>query len=169
MKNHKRKLKRKKKLSRLEKFNLWLESHKLLAFLVDFIVLLSITGLIGIVFQVIILIPSPYNHMNYMFPLYCNILLIFARFYAYYLREICSTKKNFKDYLEPFLYVNSFGFIIHLTMGIGTPTHHHVLPSLLSVDHRYIWFPIVTYMVFFTVSALMILFMKYIEKKRSQS
>ena len=164
MKNNRRKLK--KKLSKIEKLNLWLESHKLLAFLVDFIVLLSITGLISIVFQVIILIPSPYNHMNYMFPLYCNILLIFARFYAYYLREICSTKKNFKDYLEPFLY-NCFIFIIHLTIGIGTPTHHHVLPSLLSVDHRYIWFPIVTYMVFFTVSALMILFMKYIEKKRS--
>lgn len=167
MKNNKRKLKRKKKLSRVEKFNLWLESHKLLAFLVDFIVLLSLTGLIGIAFQVIILIPGPYNHMNYMFPLYCNILLIFARFYAYYLREICSTKKNFKDYLEPFLYVNSFGFIIHLTMGIGTPTHH-VLPSLLSLDHRYIWFPIATYLVFFTVAALTILFMKFIENKRSQ-
>ena len=166
MKKNKRKLKRKKKLSRVEKFNLWLESHKLSAFLVNFIVLLSITGLIGIVFQVIIIIPSPYNHMNYMFPLYCNILLIFARFYAYYLREICSTKKNFKDYLEPFLYVNSFGFIIHLTMGIGTPTHH-VLPSLLSLNHRYIWFPIATYLVFFSVAALTILFMKFIEKKRS--
>ena len=164
MKNNRRKLK--KKLSNIEKFNLWLDSHKLLAFLVDFIVLLSIAGLIGSVFQVIILIPSPYKHMDYMFPLYCNIFLIFARFYAYYLREVSSTKKNFKDYLEPFLYT-SFFFIIHLTMGIGTPTHH-VLPSLLSLDHRYIWFPIATYLVFFTVAALMILFMRYIEKKRSQ-
>jgi len=167
MKNIKRKLKRKKRLSSLEKFNLWLDSHKLLAFLVDFIVLLSITGLISIVFQVIILIPSPYKHMDYMFPLYCNIFLIFARFYAYYMREVCSTKKNFKDYLEPFLY-NCFIFIIHLTIGIGTPTHH-VLPSLLSLDHRYIWFPIATYLIFFTVAALTILFMKFIEKKRSQS
>ena len=167
MKNHKRKLKRKKKLSRLEKFNLWLDSHKLLAFLVDFIVLLSITGLIGIFFQVIILIPSPYNHLDYMFPLYCNIFLIFARFYAYYLREICSTKKNLKDYLEPFLY-NSFFFIIHLTMGIRTRTHH-VLPSLLSLDHRYIWFPIATYLIFFSLASIITLVMNYIEKKRSQS
>lgn len=167
MKNHKRKLKRKKKLSKLEKFNLWLDSHKLLAFLVDFIVLLSITGLIGIVFQVIILIPSPYKHMYYIFPLYGNIFLIFARFYAYYLREVCSTKKNFKDYLEPFLYINSFFFIIHLTMGIET-RHHTVLPSLLSLDHRYIWFPIATYLVFFIVPVLMILFMKYIEKKKGE-
>ena len=165
MKNIKRKLKRKKRLSSLEKFNLWLDSHKLLAFLVDFIVLLSITGLISIVFQVIILIPSPYKHMDYMFPLYCNIFLIFARFYAYYLREICSTKKNLKDYLEPFLY-NSFFFIIHLTMGIRTRTHH-VLPSLLSLDHRYIWFPIVTYLIFFLVAILIGFLSKYIEKKRS--
>lgn len=168
MKTHKRKLKRKNKLSSLEKFNLWLDSHKLLAFLVDFIVLLSITGLIGIFFQVIILIPSPYNHMDYMFPLYCNILLIFARFYAYYLREICSTKKNFKDYLEPFLYINSLFFIIHLTMGIKTRTHK-VLPPLLSLDHRYIWFPIATYLIFFSLASIITLVMKYIEKKRSQS
>ena len=167
MKNHKRKLKRKKKLSRVEKFNLWLDSHKLLAFLVDFIVLLSITGLIGTVFQVIILLPSPYNHMDYMFPLYLNIFFIFIRMYAYYLREVCSTKKNLKDYLEPFLYINSLFFLIHLTMEIRTRTHH-VLPSLLSLDHRYIWFPIATYLIFFTIPALTILLLKFIEKKRSQ-
>lgn len=165
MKNHKRKLK--KKLSRVEKFNLWLESHKLLAFFVDFTVYLVLVGIVCIVFSQVILLPNPYNQINYMSPLYCNIILIFARFYAYYLREICSTKKNFKDYLEPFLY-NCFIFIIHLTIGIGTPTHH-VLPSLLSLDHRYIWFPIATYLVFFTIPALIVLFMKYIEKKRSQS
>ena len=165
MKNNRKKLK--KKLSNIEKLNLWLDSHKLLAFLVDFIVLLSITGLIGTVFQVIILIPSPYNHMNYMFPLYLNIFLIFVRMYAYYLREVCSTKKNLKDYLEPFLY-NSFFFIIHLTMGVRTRTHH-VLPSLLSLDHRYIWFPIATYLFFFSLASIITLVMKYIEKKRSQS
>lgn len=165
MKNNRKKLK--KKLSNIEKLNLWLDSHKLLAFLVDFIVLLSITGLIGTVFQVIILIPSPYNHMDYMFPLYLNIFLIFVRMYAYYLREVCSTKKNLKDYLEPFLY-NSFFFIIHLTMGVRTRTHH-VLPSLLSLDHRYIWFPIATYLIFFSLASIITLVMKYIEKKRSQS
>lgn len=165
MKNNRKKLK--KKLSNIEKLNLWLDSHKLLAFLVDFIVLLSITGLIGTVFQVIILIPSPYNHMDYIFPLYLNIFLIFVRMYAYYLREVCSTKKNLKDYLEPFLY-NSFFFIIHLTMGVRTRTHH-VLPSLLSLDHRYIWFPIATYLIFFSLASIITLVMKYIEKKRSQS
>ena len=165
MKKNKRKLK--KKLSKIEKFNLWLESHKLLAFFVDFTVYLVLVGIVSIILSQVILLPSPYNHLDYMFPLYFNIFFIFGRMYAYYLREICSTKKNLKDYLEPFLY-NSLFFIIHLTMGIRTRTHH-VLPSLLSLDHRYIWFPIATYLVFFTVPALMILFMRYIEKKRSQS
>ena len=146
MKNNRRKLKRKKKLSRVEKFNLWLESHKLLAFLVDFTVYLVLVGIVSIVFSQVILLPNPYNQINYMFPLYLNIFFIFGRMYAYYLREVCSTKKNFKDYLEPFLY-NCFIFIIHLTMGIKTRTHH-VLPSLLSLDHRYIWFPIATYLFF---------------------
>lgn len=144
---------------------MWLESHKLWAFFVDFTVYLVLVGIVCIVFSQVILLPNPYNQINYMFPLYCNIFLIFARFYAYYMREVCSTKKNFKDYLEPFLY-NCFIFIIHLTIGIGTPTHH-VLPSLLSLDHRYIWFPIATYLIFFTVAALTILFMKFIENKRS--
>lgn len=165
MKNHKRKLKRKKKFSRVEKFNLWLESHKLLAFFVDFTVYLVLVGIACIVFSQFILLPNPYNQINYMSPLYCNIILIFARFYAYYLREVCATKKNFKDYLEPFLYINSFVFITHLIFGFYTPRLQ--IPSLLSLDHRYIWFPIVTYLVFFTIPALTILFMKFIEKKRS--
>ena len=167
MKNHKRKLNRKKKLSRVEKFNLWLESHKLLAFFVDFTVYLVLVGIVCIVFSQVILLPNPYNQINYMSPLYCNIILIFARFYAYYLREVCSTKKNFKDYLEPFLYINSFVFITHLIFGFHTPRLR--IPSLLSLNHRYIWFPITTYLLFFTIPALTILFMKYIEKKRSQS
>ena len=167
MKNHKRKLKRKKKLSRIEKFNLWLESQKLLAFFVDFTVYLVLVGIVSIVLSQVILLPSPYNHMDYMFPLYFNIFFIFGRMYAYYLREVCSTKKNFKDYLEPFLY-NCFIFIIHLTMGFKT-RNHHVLPSLLSLDHRYIWFPIATYLIFFSLASIITLVMKYIEKKRSQS
>lgn len=147
---------------------MWLESHKLLAFFVDFTVYLVLVGIVGIVFSQVILLPNPYNQINYMSPLYCNIILIFARFYAYYLREVCSTKKNFKDYLEPFLYINSFFFLIHLTMRIRTRTHK-VLPSLLSLDHRYICFPIATYLIFFSLASIITLVMKYIEKKRSQS
>lgn len=163
MKKNKRKLK--KKLSKIEKLNLWLDSHNLLAFFVDFTVYMVLIGIVSIVFSQVIPLPIPYNQMNYMFPLYCNIFLIFARFYAYYLREVCSTKKNLKDYLEPFLYINSFVFIIHLIFGFHTPKVR--IPSLLSLDHSYIWFPILTYVIFFLVAALIILISKYVKKKRS--
>ena len=166
MKNNRKKLK--KKLSNIEKFNLWLDSHKLLAFFVDFTVYIVLVGIVSIILSQFIPLPSPYKHMDYMFLLYLNIFFIFGRMYAYYLREICSTKKNFKDYLEPFLYINSFFFIIHLTMRIKT-RNHKVLPSLLSLDHRYIWFPIATYLFFFSLASIITLVMKYIEKKRSQS
>lgn len=53
-------------------------------------------------------------------------------------------------------------------MGIKTRTHY-VLPPLLSLDHRYIWFPIATYLIFFSLASIITLAMKYIEKKRSQS
>ena len=81
-----------------------------ISFFVDFTIYLLLVGVVSIVFSQVIPLPTPYNQMNYMSPLYCNIMLIFARFYAYYLREVCSTKKNFQDYLEPFLYINSFVF-----------------------------------------------------------
>lgn len=165
MKNNRKKLK--KKLSNIEKFNLWLDSHKLLAFFVDFTVYIVLVGIVSIILSQFIPLPSPYKHMDYMFPLYLNIFFIFGRMYAYYLREICSTKKNFKDYLEPFLYINSFFFIIHLTMRIKT-RNHKVLPSLLSLDHRNIWFPITTYLVFFCLATLATLMIKYVEKKRGK-
>ena len=131
----------------------------------DFTVYLVLVGIVSIVFSQVIPLPTPYNQMNYVFPLYCNIFLIFVRFYAYYLREVCSTKKNFKDYLEPFLYINSFVFITHLIFGFHTPRLR--IPSLLSLDHRYIWFPILTYITFFLVATLIILISKYVKKKRS--
>ena len=72
-----------------------------------------------------------------------------------------------KRYADLFIYLNSIGLLVHLFLGVGGKNSKGVLPSLLSLDHRYIWFPIATYLVFFTVAALTILFMKFIENKRS--
>ena len=66
------------------------------------------------------------------------------------------------------VYLNSIGLIVHLFIGISGKNSKGVLPSLLSLDHSYIWFPIATYLVFFTVSALTILLMKYIDTKRNK-
>ena len=67
-----------------------------------------------------------------------------------------------------FVYLNSIGLIVHLFIGISGKNSKGVLPSLLSLDHSYIWIPIATYLVFFTVSALTILLMKYIDTKRNK-
>ena len=59
--------------------------------------------------------------------------------------------------------------MVHLFIGIGGKNSKGILPSLLSLDYRYIWFPITTYLVFFSLAAVTILMVKYIEEKRNQS
>ena len=73
-----------------------------------------------------------------------------------------------KRYAELFIYLNSIGLIVHLFLGVGGKNSKGILPSLLSLDHRYIWFPIVTYLIFFLVAILIGFLSKYIEKKRGQ-
>ena len=71
-----------------------------------------------------------------------------------------------KRYAELFIYLNSIGLIVHLFLGVGGKNSKGILPSLLSLDHRYIWFPILTYVIFFLVATLTILISKNIEKKK---
>ena len=166
MKNHKRKLKRKKKLSRVEKFNLWLDSHKFLGFFLILGLILAIGLSLNLIFESLP-IPSPYRDINYSFPLYINLFCLVYRLFDYWFLDMSGARMTIKRFADLFIYLNSIGLIVHLFIGISGKNSKGILPSLLSLDHRYIWFPIVTYLVFFTVAALMILFMRYIEKKRS--
>ena len=72
-----------------------------------------------------------------------------------------------KRYADLFIYLNSIGLLVHLFLGVGGKNSKGTLPSLLSLDHRYIWFPILIYITFFLVAALIILISKYVKKKRS--
>ncbi|MBZ2112297.1 hypothetical protein K1I88_04260 [Streptococcus infantis] len=74
-----------------------------------------------------------------------------------------------KRYADLFIYLNSIGLVVHLFIGIGGKNSKGILPSLLSLDHRHIWFPIATYLIFFSLASIITLIIKYIEKKRSQS
>ena len=166
MKNHKRKLKRKKKLSRLEKFNLWLESHKFLGFFLILGLILAIGLSLNLIFESLP-IPLPYRDINYSFPLYLNLFCLVYRLFDYWFLDLSGARMTIKRYADLFIYLNSIGLVAHLFIGVGGKNSKGILPSLLSLDHRYIWFPIATYLVFFSVAALTILFMKFIEKKRS--
>lgn len=166
MKNHKRKLKRKKKLSSVEKFNLWLDSHKFLGFFSVLGIILAIGLSLNLVFESLPL-PSPYRDINYSFPLYINLFCLVYRLFDYWFLDLSGARMTIKRFADLFIYLNSIGLIVHLFIGISGKNSKGILPSLLSLDHRYIWFPIATYLVFFTVAALTILFMKFIENKRS--
>ena len=167
MKNNQRKSNTKKNLSRRESFQLWLDSHKIIGF---FLILYFILG-IGIGINLIfknLPIPSPYRDINYSFPLYINLFCLVYRLFDYWFLDLSRTRMTLTRFAGLFVYLNSIGLIVRIFIGISGKNSKGLLPSLLSLDHSYIWFPIATYLVFFTVSALTILLMKYIETKRNK-
>jgi len=168
MKNNQRKSNTKKNLSRRESFQLWLDSHKIIGFFLILDLILGIGIGINLIFKSLP-IPSPYRDINYSFPLYINLFCLVYRLFDYWFLDFSRTRMTLTRFAGLFVYLNSIGLIVHLFIGISGKNSKGLLPSLLSLDHSYIWFPIATYLVFFTVSALTILLMKYIETKRNKS
>ena len=167
MKNNQRKSNTKKNLSRKESFQSWLDSHKIIGFFLILGLILGIGIGINLIFKNLP-IPSPYRDINYSFPLYINLFCLVYRLFDYWFLDLSRTKMTLKRFAGLFVYLNSIGLIVHLFIGISGKNSKGLLPSLLSLDHSYIWFPIATYLVFFTVSALTILLMKNIETKRNK-
>lgn len=159
---------RKKDLSSLEKLKSWLDSHKFLGFLLVLGLFLGIGLGVTLIFESLP-IPSPYRDINYSFPIYINLFCLVYQLFDYWFLDLSRTKMTIKRYADLFIYLNSIGLIVHLFLGVGGKNSKGTLPSLLSLDHRYIWFPIFTYVIFFLVATLTILISKHNEKKRSQS
>ena len=167
MKKNKRYSNTKKNLSVKESFHLWLDSHKFLGFFLILGLILAIGLSLNLIFESLP-IPLPYRDINYSFPLYINLFCLVYRLFDYWFLDLSGVRMTIKRFADLSIYLNSIGLIVHLFIGVGGKNSKGILPSLLSLDHRYIWFPIATYLVFFTVAALTILFMKFIENKRSQ-
>ncbi|MGZ9835540.1 hypothetical protein [Streptococcus sp. V940] len=166
MRKNKKNSNTKKNLSMKESFHLWLDSHKFLGFFLILGLILAIGLSLNLVFESLP-IPSPYRDINYSFPLYINLFCLVYRLFDYWFLDLSGARMTIKRFADLFIYLNSIGLIVHLFIGISGKNSKGILPSLLSLDHRYIWFPIATYLIFFTVAALTILFMKFIENKRS--
>lgn len=166
MKNNQRKSNTKKDLSRKESFHLWLDAHKIIGFFLILGLILGIGVGINLIFNSLP-IPSPYRNINYSFPLYLNLFCLVYRLFDYWFLDLSGARMTIKRYADLFIYLNSIGLVVHLFIGVGGKNSKGVLPSLLSLDHRYIWFPILTYITFFLVATLIILISKYIKKKRS--
>ena len=167
MKKNKRYSNTKKNLSVKESFYLSLDSHKFIGFFLILGLILAIGLSLNLIFESLP-IPSPYRDINYSFPLYINLFCLVYRLFDYWFLDLSGVRMTIKRFADLSIYLNSIGLIVHLFIGISGKNSKGILPSLLSLDHRYIWFPIATYLVFFTVAALTILFMKFIENKRSQ-
>ncbi len=167
MKKNRRNSNTKKNLSMKESFHLWLDSHKFLGFFLILGLILAIGLSMNLIFESLP-IPSPYRDINYSFPLYINLFCLVYRLFDYWFLDLSGARMTIKRFADLFIYLNSIGLIVHLFIGISGKNSKGILPSLLSLDHRYIWFPIATYLVFFTVAALTIFLMKYIETKRNK-
>lgn len=167
MKNNQRKSNTKKNLSRRESLQLWLDSHKIIGFFLILYLILGIGIGINLIFKNLP-IPSPYRDINYSFPLYINLFCLVYRLFDYWFLDLSRTRMTLTRFAALFVYLNSIGLIVHIFIGISGKNSKGLLPSLLSLDHSYIWFLIATYLFFFTVSALTILLMKCIETKRNK-
>lgn len=168
MKKNKRNSNTKKNLSRRESFQLWLDSHKIIGFFLILGLILGIGLSLNLIFESLP-IPSPYRDINYSFPLYINLFCLVYQLFDYWFLDLSGARMTINRFVDLFIYLNSIGLIVHLFIGIGGKNSKGILPSLLSLDRRYIWFPIVTYLIFFSLAFIITLVMKYIVKKRSQS
>lgn len=165
VKMNKRNSNTKKNLSRKESFQHWLDSHKIIGF---FLVLGLILGIeLGINFSFKSLpLPSLYRDINYSFPLYANLFCLVYRIFDYWFLDLSRLRMTLTRFAGLFIYLNSIGLVVHLFLGVSGKNSKGILPSLLSLDYRYIWFPIVTYMLFFLLGLVILILAKRLEKKK---
>ena len=165
VKMNKRNSNTKKNLPRKESFQHWLNFHKIIGF---FLVLGLILGIeLGINFSFKSLpLPSLYRDINYSFPLYANLFCLVYRIFDYWFLDLSRLRMTLTRFAGLFIYLNSIGLVVHLFLGVSGKNSKGILPSLLSLDYRYIWFPIVTYMLFFLLGLVILILAKRLEKKK---
>lgn len=120
-----------------------------------------ITGIL--VFQIPFL--PTYLKSNYVFPLFINILVLLYYAYGSILRENSARRvTSLKDLVNPLLYINPLALLFHY-FGVESRRHRTILLPLLTLDHRYVWFPIATYIIFFLIAAVITIASKGSKKK----
>ncbi|MDU3325876.1 MAG: hypothetical protein E7G40_00225 [Streptococcus sp.] len=155
-----------KKYSLVAHVQLWLERHsKIASFMDGGIILLSIFGIMYVLFGTS-LIPKPYQEMSYVLPIIMNFVFLVHTLYQGIFRDGFINKASVQGFLKAFLYINGPIFLLHLLVGVKGRNVKKI-PSLLSVDYRYIWLPIATYLIFFIIPAILMVILKYNDKKRN--
>lgn len=148
----------------LDKVNTWLKRHGFLAWLLDFSVLMLFVMITGILVFQIPFLPT-YLKGNYVFPLFINILVLLYYAYGSILRENSAKRvTSLKDLVNPLLYINPMVLLLHY-FGVRSRRHRTILLPLPTLDHRYVWFPIATYLTFFLIAAITMIASKRSKKK----
>ena len=151
------------------KFSLWLEKYRVVEAFLNFLVLIVVAIGVGYLTFGNESIPAPLREFSYISPLYLNLfLLITFPFYSWFGSLRGEELNSLKDVSEFFLYLNGLIFLFHCFVGIRLKHEKGFLPPLITLDSRYVWFPIATYLIFFFISALTMLILKYNEKKREK-
>ena len=103
------------------KFSIWLEKHWL------------VEALLGYIFFIMVAIGVG-----------------FLTYYSWFgsLRE--EGFNTLKGFSEVFLYLNGLLFLLHYFIGIELEDGEGFLPPLWNLNPRYVWFPIATYLIFFS-------------------
>ena len=96
-----------------------------------------------------------------------NLVFLVNMLYQSIFRDNFDGMTRVQDFADPFLYLNGVGLLFHSFFGI-MGRNRKTIPPLLTLDYRYIWFPILTYIIFFLVAALIILISKHNEKKKGE-
>lgn len=148
----------------LDKVNTWLKRHGFLAWLLDFSVLILFAMITGILVFQIPFLPT-YLKGNYVFPLFINILVLLYYAYGSILRENSAKRiTSLKDLVNPLLYINPLALLFHY-FGVKSRRHRTILLPLPTLDHRYVWIPIATYIIFFLIAAVIMIASKGSKKK----
>ena len=164
-KKYKNKNKRKVKVQG-NKFILWLEKHWIVEALLGYIFFIMVGLGVGFLTFGNESIPAPLREFSYISPLYLNLFLLitlplYSRFGS--LREEgFNTLKGFSEF---FLYLNGPIFLFHCFVGIELEDGEGFLPPLISLNSRYVWFPIATYIIFFLIAAVITIASKGSKKK----
>ena len=144
---------------------MWLLQHSKIAFLLDSSIFwFSAIGLLYLLLGTTF-VPKPYQNLNYVFPLIMNLVFLVNILYQGIFRDNFDVMLTVQDFANPFLYLNGVGLLFHSFFGI-IGRNRKTIPPLLTLDHHYIWFPILTYVIFFLVPALIILICKHLDCKK---
>lgn len=152
----------------LDRLNLWLEKHSGVGMLVDFIMFLAMGATLGVFLFDNDLFPRTYRDFNYLFPLFLNLFLLLNGLYFSVFRVQKEDRASIADFATVFLYVNAITSVLHIGFGIKGRRIGDSIPALYTLNPKYIWFPILTYAIFFILAALILFIIKLRNRKKNK-